>query len=172
MRHSESQIAADRIKEKFGSTNTLALIVPSGDYESERKLLTALESYDEVDNTLGLSNTRRLTTIISQTHDSRQFSELIDLDYEVAELVYTAYAVNDERLRKRWLTAGVSIECRCLICFKFMYTEVQAGYVTLDGRKDGLHWRFKSTADGCRTPASKRRSIAECWSFEPPRGKR
>lgn len=135
MRHSESQIAADRIKEKFGSTNTLALIVPSGDYESERKLLTALESYDEVDSTLGLSNTKAIDDYyITDALTARQFSELIDLDYEVAELVYTAYAVNDEDYAKV-INGRSEYRVPLLDMFKFMYTEVQAGYVTLDDEK-------------------------------------
>ncbi len=41
-RRNDTQIAADRIKESFGTDNLVALIVPSGDYEAEGKLLNKL----------------------------------------------------------------------------------------------------------------------------------
>ena len=60
----ETQIAEDMIDETTSSSsNMMALVVPTGDYEKEAQLLKELESYDEVDYTMGLANidaTRRL----------------------------------------------------------------------------------------------------------------
>ena len=52
-KQNEQTIARNKIKEKFGSKNLVALVVPAGDYEAEGKILEALEQYDEVDSTLG-----------------------------------------------------------------------------------------------------------------------
>ena len=79
----------------------VALIVPAGDYEKEAKLLEELEACPEVDYTQGLANIEALDDYcLTDRLTPRQFSELIDLDYEVAELVYAAYAVNDEDYAK------------------------------------------------------------------------
>ena len=61
----------------------------------------------------------------------RQFSELTDLDYEVAEFLYGAYAANHENYGK--IVGGLSTYSVPLIdMFLFLYDEVQQGYVTLD----------------------------------------
>ena len=50
---------------------------------------------------MGLANIEALDGYhLTDKLTPRQFSELIDLDYEVAELVYAAYAVNDEDYAK------------------------------------------------------------------------
>ena len=61
----------------------------------------------------------------------RQFSELTDLDYEVAEFLYAAYAANHDSYGK--IVGGLSTYSVPLIdMFLFLYDEVQQGYVTLD----------------------------------------
>ena len=50
---------------------------------------TSLSSYDEVDSTLGLSNVEAMDGyMLTDKLTPRQFSELTDLDYEVAEFLY------------------------------------------------------------------------------------
>lgn len=46
----------DRISETFEMTNTMAVIVPKGDYQKEGQLLDALESMDIVESATGLAN--------------------------------------------------------------------------------------------------------------------
>ncbi len=143
IQRNESQIATDRIHENFGSTNMLALIVPSGDYESERNLLLTLEQYDEVDSTQGLSNTKAIEDYyITDALTARQFSELVNLDYELVKLLYSAYAVQDQDYAKV-LTNSQDYALPLLDMFKFLYGELQAGYVQLDKETmeglDALH---------------------------------
>ena len=79
----------------------VALVVPAGNYEKEHKLLMELEAREEVDYTTGLSNTEAMDGYtLTDKLTAREFSELLDLDYEIAELLYTAYAVNDENYAK------------------------------------------------------------------------
>lgn len=124
---------AEKLEESnFGSSNMVALIIPAGDYESEKKLLKDLEACPEVDYTMGLANIEALDGYhLTDKLTPRQFSELIDLDYEVAELVYAAYAVNDEDYAK--VVNGLSGYSVPLIdMFMFVHDEVEDGYVTLD----------------------------------------
>ena len=126
------QIADEMIEESFQSSNMVALIVPAGDYEKEAELLAELDTYDEVDHSMGLANTEAMDGyMLTDKLNARQFSELLELDYEVAQLVYAAYAVNDENYAK--IVNGISTyEVPLIDMFMFLYDEVDEGYVTLD----------------------------------------
>ena len=128
----ETQIAENMIDDNFTSKNLMALIVPAGDYEKERAILDELESYDEIDSTLGLSNVEAMGGyMLTDKLTPRRFAELTDLDYEVAEFLYAAYAANDENYGK--IIGGLSTYSVPLIdMFLFLYDEVQQGYVMLD----------------------------------------
>lgn len=131
-RQSESQIADQKIKSTFGKTNLAALVVPAGDYESEALLIRRLEAYDEVDSCMGLANIEAMDGyVLTSKLTPRQFSELVDLDYEVAELLYAAYAINDENYGE--VVNGLdSYGVPLIDMFLFAYDEVDKGYVTLD----------------------------------------
>lgn len=120
------------IEESFGKSNMVALIVPAGNYDKERKLLKELDSCPEVDHTQGLANTEAMDDyMLTDKLTARQFSELMELDYEMAEVLYMAYAVNDENYAK--IVNGFSNYSVPLIdIVMFLYDEVEEGYVTLD----------------------------------------
>lgn len=132
----EVQIAEERIAESFGKSNVLALIVPAGNYETERKLLNELEKHPEVDYTQGLCNTEAMDGyMLTDMLTAREFSELMDVDYEVAELLYMAYAVNDENYAK--IVNGFSgYKISLIDSVMFLYDEVKEGYVTLDSETE------------------------------------
>ncbi len=126
------QIADEMISDNFEDDNLIALVVPSGDYDSEKSLLKKLEARDEVLSCTGLANTEALGGyMLTDGLSPRQFSELIDLDYEVAELIYTAYAVNDEDYAKA-VNGLSSYKVPLIDMFMFIHDEVNDGYVTLD----------------------------------------
>ncbi len=128
----EVQIAKDMISENFDSKNLVAVIVPAGDYDKERALLADLEARDEVDHAMGLSNTEALDGYtLTDKLTPRQFSELINLDYEVAELIYTAYAVDDKDYGKA-VNGLPDYRVPLIDMFMFVHKEVEEGYVTLD----------------------------------------
>ena len=131
-RSSEKQIAEQKIKDTFGSNNLAALIVPSGDYETEGKLIRKLESYSQVESCMGLANIEAMDGyVLTDALTPRQFSELVDLDYEVAKVLYAAYAINEENYGE--VVNGLEAYSVPLIdMFMFTYDEVDKGYVTLD----------------------------------------
>ena len=126
------QKAEEMQEDNFGFSNMVALIVPAGDYEKEKALLQDLDACPEVDYTMGLANIEALDGYhLTDKLTPRQFSELIDLDYEVAELVYAAYAVNDEDYAK--VVNGLAdYQVPLIEMFLFVYDEVEEGYVTLE----------------------------------------
>ena len=116
----------------YGTSNLAALIVPSGSYENESRLIRRLESYPEVESCMGLANIEAMDGyVLTDKLTPRQFSELVDLDYEVAQVLYAAYAINDEDYGD--VVNGLSQYGVPLIdMFMFAYDEVDKGYVTLD----------------------------------------
>ena len=131
----ESQIADNMVADNFTSSNMLALVVPAGDYEKEAQLLEELESYDEIDYTMGLANVEAMDGyMLADALTPRQFSELSGLDYEVAQLVYAAYAAEDEDYSK--LMGNIaSYKVPLIDMFLFVCDQVDEGYVTLDAEQ-------------------------------------
>ena len=131
-RKNESQIAQQRVNESFGKVNTLAVLVPVGDYEKEGQLLRELDKMEETDSVLGLANVEAMDGyVLTDRLTPRQFAELADLDIEAARVLYSAYAVNDENYGQ--IVSGIDTYGVPLVdMFMFVYDEMQAGYVTLD----------------------------------------
>ena len=133
IRKSDAQIAQQKVDGTFGSVNVLAVLVPAGDYEQEGRLARRLEELPEVDTVLALSNVEAMDGyVLTGKLTPRQFAELTDLDVEAARLLYSAYAVNEETYGQ--LVSGVdSYGVPLLDMFLFVYDQMQAGYVTLEG---------------------------------------
>jgi predicted RND superfamily exporter protein len=129
---SDSMIVDEMIEESFGAENYIALCVPAGNYETEKKLIKELEARDEVESTKGLASIEAMDGyMLTDKLTAREFSELLEIDYEVSEVLYMAYAVNDENYAK--IVNGFSNYSVPLIdIFMFLYDEVEDGYVTLD----------------------------------------
>ena len=90
----ERQHAYFKIKDTFGTSNMVALLVPSGNYDAEKAILNRLSEYPEVKSTMGLSSIEIMDGyVLTDSVTPRQLSELIGLDYEVAEVLYGAYAM-------------------------------------------------------------------------------
>lgn len=132
-KQSESQIAHQKIKNTFGVNNMVAVIVPTGDYDSERQLLKDLDSCAEVKSTQGLANIDAVDGYkLADALTPRQMSELAGLDYEVAEALYAAYAVDQNEYGK--LISGLGdYRVPLFDMFMFLQREMKDGNITLDG---------------------------------------
>ena len=96
IRHNENQIAYQRIEELFGIDNQMAIIVPAGDYGREAKLISEVEELSRTAvGITGLANVEATDEYyLTSELTPRQFAELADLDYEVAQVLYTGYAMD------------------------------------------------------------------------------
>ena len=158
-RKDEKQIVRDKINSTFQKTNMVALVVPAGSYDKEAKLLADLEKYDEVDSTLGLSNTEAMNGyMLTDKLNPREFSELIEVDYEVAEVLYGAYAVHEKdygKILNHLDSYGVPL----IDMLMFLHDEVDKGYVSLDGDlKDELDDIYTQVSDAKAQLQSKKYS--------------
>lgn len=133
---SPEKIAAEKIENTFGASNQLAVMVPQGNYEAEAKVIGRLEKTEHVTSVLGLANVPisddyMLTDKISP----RRFAELTDLDVEVVDLLYSAYAYNQEQYGPVF-TGIDEYEVPVIDMFMFLYEQYQQGYVKLNEELD------------------------------------
>ncbi|MCR5094418.1 MAG: MMPL family transporter [Lachnospiraceae bacterium] len=128
----ETQIAANLIRDNFGEENIIALVVPGHDYDKEARLIETLEKRGEVHHAQGLANTEAMGGyMLTDALTPRQFSELAGVDFELIELLYSAYAAEQEQYGR--IIGGIS-SYRVPIMDMLLYIveKVDEGYVTLD----------------------------------------
>lgn len=132
-KQSESQIAYHKIKNTFGTNNMVALIVPSGNYKAEASLLKALESHPEVKSAMGLGNIEAMDGYtLTSALNPREFSELAGIEYELSNLLYSAYAVNDDQYGQI-LNGLDNYQVPLFDMFLFLKDQMEKGNITLEG---------------------------------------
>ena len=130
---SDAMLQEEAVEDLFGMQNVMAILVPAGDYDTEGRLLAAVEAMAEVDSVTGLANIEIQDEdyVLTDQLTPRQFSELVDMDIEVVRLLYTAYAA-DQEAYGRIINNIDNYSIPILDMFLFLYDRVEEGYVTLD----------------------------------------
>ena len=138
IKKNESQIADEMIKNTFSKPNTLAVVVPAGDYEKEQDLKKELLGYEQVDKVTGLASVEAVDGYsVGDRLTPREFSELTDMDIETVRLLYSAYAAESDSYGR--IMGGIETYKVALIdMFDFVFDMIDKGYVNLDDemRKD------------------------------------
>lgn len=153
IRKNETQIAKERIEDTFGTPNTLAVLVPGGDYGKEQALCSELKALPETDDVTALASVEADENdsggyTVGDKLTPREFSEFSDMDIEIARLLYSAYAAEHENYGR--IVGGIDTYKVALIdIFEFAYEAIQDGYVTLDeDEKKDLDEVYDSMQDG------------------------
>jgi len=133
---SEATIAREKIESVFGKSNQLVVMVPSESYEKESKVLKELEALDYVSSALGLANQEIMEgTYLTQKMTPRELSEMIDMDVEIVQFLYTAYAYSQDEYGPMLMGIdeyGVPL----LDMFSFLIEMYEEGNVSLGGELD------------------------------------
>ena len=127
----ETQIADNMITDNFGDVNFVAVVVPGHDYRKEHNLIRDLENRSEVRYCQGLANTEAMGGyMLTDSVTPREFSELMNVDYELAEVLYSAYAADQEQFGR--VIGGVeSYGIPLMDLVQFVYELTDEGYITL-----------------------------------------
>lgn len=130
---SDAQIARSHIKANFGNNNMVAVIVPSGNYDSQHNILKEIDRLDGVKSSMGLANIEAMDGyMLADALSPREFSELANLDYEVAKVLYSAYAVKYDQYGE--LINGIgNYKVPLFDMFMFLKGEMDDGNVYLNG---------------------------------------
>ena len=129
----ERQHAYFKIKDTFGTANMVALVLPSGDYASEAAVLEELSNCPEVKSTMGLSGIEAMDGYtLTEALNARELSELMDLDYEVTQALYSAYAVKESQYGKL-LTGFEDYRIPLFDMFLFLKQQMEEADIQLSG---------------------------------------
>ena len=140
----------ERIEETFEVTNTMAIVVPRGDYESEGRILKRLEALEEVDTALGLANVEVSDDgkyILVDKLGPRDFSEVAGVDLDLVRVLYQFYAFDKEQysaFMKNLDDYRVSI----IDMIDFIYQQKEKGGIEFDEEmSDEIDDLYKAVCD-------------------------
>jgi len=132
----DRQNAFFAIQDTFGNNNMVALMVPSGDYEAESRILQELEEMPEVKSTMGLSGIEAMDGYkLTDSLTPRQLSEVLGMDYEVIQLLYSAYAADHSEIGA--VLSGIEdYEIPLFDMFLYLKDQMEANSITLPSDGD------------------------------------
>ena len=114
----ERQTAYFKINDTFGTSNMVAILVPTGDYEAEAQILSDLEKCTGVKSTMGLANTELVDGImLTDSLNAREFSEALGIDYDLVEMIFTMYAMDDGQIGKLVSMDTYRVPVFDLVCY-------------------------------------------------------
>jgi len=121
-----------RIKDTFGTSNMVAIVLPRGDYEAEANLAKVLNTLPEVETVVGLSAIEAMDGYtLTESLTPREFSEMIGLDFEVAQMLYGLYAVEHNEYGAV-LTGMESYEIPMFDLFIYLKEQLETHNIALD----------------------------------------
>ncbi len=121
-----------KINDTFGTSNMVAVLVPTGDYDAEAAILKELEACEEVKSCMGLANTELMDGyMLTDALNPRELSELLGLDYDIVEMLYTMYVMEDGSYGQLLDMDSVRVPLFDLFCF--LKDTLEESGVQLDG---------------------------------------
>ena len=130
----EFMASKERIQETFEVTNTMAIVVPKGDYEKEGKILKRLEAMEEVDTALGLANVEVSDDgnyILVDKLSPREFSEVAEVDLDLVRLLYQFYAL-EEKQYSAFMKNLEDYRISIIDMIDFIYQQKEKGGIEFD----------------------------------------
>lgn len=131
--YSESRDAMHKIKDTFDNSTTIALIVPSGDFESEKQIIEKLKTLERVETVTGLAGIEiEDAHVLTDEYTPRMLSLLLGIDYEEAKLLYQAYGLEHEEYQAI-LGNAETYSVPLIDMFLYLFEKIDQGAVTLEG---------------------------------------
>ena len=132
LKYSESRAAARKITGAFANDTTIAVLVPSGNYEAEKQFLRDAAELDDVKTVTGLANIEiEDGKVLTDSYTPRMFSMLLNIDFEEAEMLYAAYGVENGQYQPIFGNAE-TYSVPLIDMFLFLFEKIDQGIVTLD----------------------------------------
>ncbi|WP_294519713.1 RND family transporter [uncultured Pseudoflavonifractor sp.] len=141
------RIAMDKMDETFGYNNTIAVLVPRGDYDREGAVLRRIQALPGVKSALGLANIEvEEGRMLTDKTSPRQFAELAGVDIELARLLYQAYGLSVEEYGAIFQDPD-SYSVPLLDVFQFLLEQKDKGVVNLSGDQAAKVEELQDTLD-------------------------
>ena len=132
LKYSESRAAARKITNTFANDTTIAVLVPSGNYEAEKQFLREASELDNVKTVTGLANIEiEEGRVLTDSYTPRMLSMLLNIDFEEAEMLYAAYGVENGQYQPIFGNAE-TYSVPLIDIFLYLFEKIDQGIVTLD----------------------------------------
>ena len=129
------RIADEKVTDTFGKKNTIAVLVPRGDYNKEKQILERVSQLPEVTQATGLANIEvEDGRMLTDEMNPRQFSELAGVDIELADLLYQAYGLSVEEYGAIFQDPD-DYSVPLIDVFEFLLEQKDKGVVNLTGEQ-------------------------------------
>ncbi len=129
------RIADEKVADTFGSKNTIAVLVPRGDYNKEKNVLQRVSELPQVTQATGLANIEvEDGRMLTDEMTPRQFSELAGVDIELARLLYQAYGLSVEEYGAIFQNPD-DYAVPLIDVFEFLLDQKDKGVVNLTGEQ-------------------------------------
>lgn len=129
------RIADEKVTDTFGKKNTIAVLVPRGDYNKEKYVLERVSQLPQVTQATGLANIEvEDGRMLTDEMNPRQFSELAGVDIELARLLYQAYGLSVEEYGAIFQDPD-DYSVPLINVFEFLLDQKDKGVVNLTGEQ-------------------------------------
>lgn len=129
------RIADEKVTDTFGKKNTIAVLVPRGDYNKEKYVLERVSQLPQVTQATGLANIEvEDGRMLTDEMNPRQFSELAGVDIELARLLYQAYSLSVEEYGAIFQDPD-DYSVPLIDVFEFLLDQKDKGVVNLTGEQ-------------------------------------
>lgn len=129
------RIADEKVTDTFGKKNTIAVLVPRGDYNKEKHVLERVSQLPQVTQATGLANIEvEDGRMLTDEMNPRQFSELAGVDIELARLLYQAYGLSVEEYGAIFQDPD-DYSIPLIDVFEFLLDQKDKGVVNLTGEQ-------------------------------------
>lgn len=130
------RIADEKVADTFGSKNTIAVLVPRGDYNKEKYVLERVSQLPQVTQATGLANIEvEDGRMLTDEMTPRQFSELAGVDIELCRLLYQAYGLSVEEYGAIFQDPD-DYAVPLIDVFEFLLEQKDKGVVSLTGEQE------------------------------------
>jgi predicted RND superfamily exporter protein len=132
MTYSESRAAMHKIDNTFDHTTTIAILVPSGNFEAEKIILQKTAALEPIKTATGLANIEIDDDhVLTDGFTPRMFAELLDIDIEKSKLLFQAYGAQHEEYQAIF---GNTAEYKVPLVdlFLYLFEKIDQGIVVLD----------------------------------------
>ena len=129
------RIADEKVTDTFGKKNTIAVLVPRGNYNKEKYVLERVSQLPQVTQATGLANIEvEDGRMLTDEMNPRQFSELAGVDIELARLLYQAYGLSVEEYGAIFQDPD-DYSVPLIDVFEFLLDQKDKGVVNLTGEQ-------------------------------------
>lgn len=147
VRVSQSRADKNKIRGTFDAGGQLAVIIPKGNYDKEKKILQDVGEYEGISSALGLANVDAgdgytLTDKVTP----RQFAELMDIDIDTAHVLFQAYGASVSQYAPIFRDVD-SYTVSIIDILMFVHEQMDYGVIDLGDETDDINEVYDKVTD-------------------------